>query len=390
MRRLPTTRARGRPLGPDTDLNGLLIVIAGVGLAPGSPARGIRLSDHDAGALLQLVGRERLTGHLVAALHTGEVHASTDIRDASSALHRRVTWRVLQLEQVLLRVVDLLTAAGIDVRVLKGPALARTVYDDPSMRTFVDVDILVRSSDIDEATSLLTAAGYRRRLPELRAGFDRRFAKSVTFVDAAGCEVDLHRTLVVGPYGLLVPTDELFDSHQFVQIAGRPLPALAMPEQFLHLCYHASLGDVPPRPASLRDVAETLATGSLELEPVLQAAARWNGEAVVSRAVRLASAAFTVAPSALVDWAHRYQPNRREERLLACYVSPHRSNSRKYLLSLLVIHGLRRKAAYLVALLCPQRQFLDLRHRGRYGWIVHGVVSLVRVTRLRRSGAQRP
>lgn len=371
-----------RPRVYDTaDVDLLLRVIAGTGLRTDAPTQRVALAGRRADVLLERVTRERLTGHLVAALRDGRLQAPTPVHDAATAAHRRMTWRVLQLEQVLLRVVDLLAAAGIDIRVLKGPALARTIYRDPAMRTFVDVDVLVPSRDVERATAVLASAGHQRRLPELRPGFDARFAKSVTFVDPSGCEVDLHRSLVVGPFGLLIPTDQLFVPPATAEVARRRLPTLPMVEQMLHVCYHAALGDVPPRLASLRDVAEVLSRDMVELDPLLTTAERWEGQAVVARAVVLASQAFGLPGSAIVDWAHEHRPTRREARLLAGYVSAHRSNSRKYLQSVAVISGVRHKAAYLTALLCPARRFLAQRGRRRVGWLLHGGLSLLRATR---------
>ena len=58
----------------------------------------------------------------------------------------------------------------------------------------------------------LQQEGYDRRYPEPRIGFDARFAKSVTMWSAAGHEIDLHRTLVLGPFGLRVQLDDLWSN----------------------------------------------------------------------------------------------------------------------------------------------------------------------------------
>ncbi|HDN64899.1 MAG TPA: hypothetical protein ENF23_01160, partial [Methanosarcinales archaeon] len=50
--------------------------------------------------------------------------------------------------------------AGIDVIVLKGGALAETVYRDIGLRPFSDVDILVREEDLQRAKEVMTKIGY--------------------------------------------------------------------------------------------------------------------------------------------------------------------------------------------------------------------------------------
>ena len=51
-----------------------------------------------------------------------------------------------------------------------------------------------------------------RRAAELRPGFDRRFAKSVTMLDRLGGELDIHRTLVRGVCGFQLDLDDWWAS----------------------------------------------------------------------------------------------------------------------------------------------------------------------------------
>lgn len=367
-------------------VDALLRAAAATGLRS-SPAPVI-VDDATTAMWLAAVGRERLSGHLVRAIATGDVVMSSAAAQLASQFHMRCMLRALQLEQTLVRVCDVLHDADIDPRVLKGPAVSRTVYDDAATRSFVDVDVLVPSDDFDRAVATLAATGYMRALPELRQGFDQRFAKSATFVDDRGCQVDLHRTFVIGPFGLMINTDELFRSHEVVEIAGRRLRSLAPEEQFLNVCYHAALGDVPPRLSVLRDVAEVLLRVQMDTARVLALARRWRGEIVVARAVRLAWTALRPqdVPS-LVDWAFGFRPRWRDRALLASYVSTHRSNSWKYLASASVIPGFGAKLSYLRALLTPQRRFLVHRAPGRAHWWLHGVGSLLRRTEDPREAA---
>ena len=50
--------------------------------------------------------------------------------------------------------------ARLDLLVLKGAALAETVYPRPSLRRFGDLDVLVRRADAARARTLLEALGY--------------------------------------------------------------------------------------------------------------------------------------------------------------------------------------------------------------------------------------
>jgi hypothetical protein len=56
--------------------------------------------------------------------------------------------------------IDVLESAGIQCLLLKGVALASSVYDDPSLRTFADIDVLVDPSNYQAAIAAAEAAGY--------------------------------------------------------------------------------------------------------------------------------------------------------------------------------------------------------------------------------------
>ena len=71
----------------------------------------------------------------------------------------------------------------------------RVDYADPAVRSFMDLDVLIRAHDIGRAVEALAAAGFRRTLAEPRPGFDRRFDKGMTLIGPARYELDLHRTV---------------------------------------------------------------------------------------------------------------------------------------------------------------------------------------------------
>ena len=144
------------------------------------------------------------------------------------------------------------------------------------------------------------------------------------------------------------------------------LSALGREERFLHTCFHASLGDNPPRLLALRDVAQVLLDGRLDLHLVRALAASWQADAVLARAVHLTWQTFRldVAVSPLAAWATAYRPDHHERRALAAYTDPHGGYSARSAAALRAVPGVRDKAAYLRALAFPARDYLDPRHRG--------------------------
>ena len=104
----------------------------------------------------------------------------------------------------------MLESAGVRHVLLKGAALATAVYADPSLRPFGDVDLLLDPGRFVDGIAALRAAGAVRWLPEVRRGFDGRFAKDVPVLFGGGA-IDLHRTLIAGPFGRRIPVGELIE-----------------------------------------------------------------------------------------------------------------------------------------------------------------------------------
>jgi hypothetical protein len=80
-----------------------------------------------------------------------------DATRASALLH-------LQRPSELRRRLAALDREGVPVIVLKGMAIATTLYGDPALRPMVDIDLLVRGSDAARARDVLRAVGLR--IPE--------------------------------------------------------------------------------------------------------------------------------------------------------------------------------------------------------------------------------
>jgi hypothetical protein len=68
--------------------------------------------------------------------------------------------RNIILTAELCRLIQLLAKEGIEAIPYKGPALALFAYDNLVLRRFVDLDVIVKKSDVPRARDLLLAEGY--------------------------------------------------------------------------------------------------------------------------------------------------------------------------------------------------------------------------------------
>lgn len=323
--------------------------VAAVGLRPTDIAL-------DAGAVRSTLVNQRLVGLAAEATRhvDGEPAWLEELDDSWQA-------DALGMERLLVAVSAALTGAGIDSRVIKGPALAHTVYPEAAWRTFGDLDIVVRGAQLDDARRLLVDTfGARDPLPEVRPGFDAEFAKDVMLrIDRT--EIDLHRTVAAGPFGMRIPTDELFDSPTEFTLAGTTLRTLSPTATLVQVCYNAALGDVPPRLMSLRDVAQVQHHHQLAVDDIVKLADRWGGTAVVAIAVSQAWDTLGLESCPLSEWAATYEPSWLDAKLLAASVSQQRSYKRA-LASVAAIKGPRAKARYLRSVLSPSAEYLEARN----------------------------
>jgi len=348
--------------------------IAAVGLAE-PPGADLGAVDWD--AVVRDTRDERIEALVGVALARSDATVPALVRaDVQHAWSQRME-SCLHLERLALDVASRLDEAKAEFRIVKGTAAAHLDYPDPSWRGFGDVDVLVRGDHYDRAVAALCAAGARRRSAEIRPGFDRRYGKGVCLIRDDGAQIDVHRTLASGPFGMTIDADELFGAPVWFRVGDVELPALPREQRFLHACVHAVLGDSPPRLAALRDVAQIGSHPTLDLEVVNATATRWRIGVVVARAVDEAWCRFDLAQSDLVRWARVYRPSRFEDRALLAYIGPDRSYARQMVAAVGAVPGARAKARYVRTMLGVDRGYVGA-HDGSY------------LARVRRAIAARP
>lgn len=308
----------------------------------------------DARQLISLAEAQRLLGSLLDLVLTGALEL--DDADHEHLVERQaavMAW-CLMVEARLGEVRRWFDeAGGVDHLVIKGSAIAHLDETDPTLRSFADLDLLVRAEHIDRAVAVLSGHGATRPRPERRPGFDRRFAKSVTMTCPDGVEIDLHRTLCDGVHAERIPLDELFGAATTLRLGGAQVGVLSRPHRFLHAAYHAVLGSPVPKRSNLRDLAGYASSADLSPSVVAPIAARWRGTAVLATAVRAAFDEFDLRVPAWDDWLERIVIEPRELRIIERQRVGGSSFRRNSLDRLREMKGLRRRCAYAAAVLAP-------------------------------------
>ncbi len=164
----------------------------------------------------------------------------------------------LRLDAATVEIVDAFDAAGVHARLLKGPTFEDWLYGPSGQREYADCDVLVPRSDLSQAEQVLESLSYRRRFDDRAMPAWWREHATAWARDRDRLSVDVHRSLV----GIGVNQDtawrRLSADVALVPVAGRPVPALALPARALHVALHAAQHGVGwPRP--LIDLERALA-----------------------------------------------------------------------------------------------------------------------------------
>jgi len=314
--------------------------------------------------LLELARAQRLVGLLSAAATDGALALQGGQWAHLESASREVMDETARAELATADIAITLQLAGIDSRVLKGPALAHLDYPSSGMRPYVHVNLLVRAEQFVDAIKLLQTAGYRRAHAEPAAGFDARFRKGTDLLSSSGIRVEVHRTIADGSYALMVEHSELFRASTPVSVAGHELSALGPEERLLHACFEARVGDTKPLLVRLRDIVQLVLTHDLDIGRIEQLSGAWGAQSLVAEAVRRAWTLLGVKDMVqLSAWAAAHPTSRKERRRLLAY---HTARSRT-LISAQTLGAIRPRRAvpgYLRAVALPDRAYLEGHYRG--------------------------
>lgn len=152
--------------------------------------------------------------------------------------------RNLLLTAELLRLLRVLAEGGIAALPYKGPVLAASVYGNVSLRSFSDLDILVKKPDILSAKDLLLAEGYDERTPltsgQRQARLRSRTQKDFALVDRNGfVKLELHwevASLALFP----LETEQIWGRLERLPLGGSAVLNLHPEDLLLILCVHGA------------------------------------------------------------------------------------------------------------------------------------------------------
>jgi hypothetical protein len=182
-----------------------------------------------------------VTGHLAARLRG--LDASLVPPETLQALLERQRAQIffsLRMVAELFRLLDLFASERVGALVVKGPVLAVQAYGDPAMRSYGDLDLLVRQRDIRRATQLMIAAGYGAQIP-IRAIDAGKIPGQYLFSKPdAKPLVELHNDCTLRYFPRRLPLERFFERQIRVRLDSREAPALSMEDELVFICVHGA------------------------------------------------------------------------------------------------------------------------------------------------------
>jgi hypothetical protein len=140
-----------------------------------------------------------------------------------------------ELETILSRFND----AHIKSMIVKGPALAQGLYEDPGLRPFSDIDILVDHKDMESIANTMGELGYQvsedyRPLDYYeKYHFHHIYLKETEFMSYV---VEIHWDLFTSFSSVQCDLGSLFENKMVLHTNGCALTTLSWDDHFLYLC----------------------------------------------------------------------------------------------------------------------------------------------------------
>jgi hypothetical protein len=190
---------------------------------------------------LQIAEHHGMLGHLASRVN--ELQNDSPPGEIMQLLRDRYRAQVLSSMKMaveLFRVIDRLAAAGIEILVMKGPVLAAQAYPDPAVRTFGDLDLLVRQRDIQTSTQVMIAAGYQAEINVAKLAAGKTPGQFLFRHPDSQMIVEMHNEKTLRYFPRPLPIEKVFSRRINVTVYDRQIPTLSVEDALVLICIHGA------------------------------------------------------------------------------------------------------------------------------------------------------
>jgi Uncharacterised nucleotidyltransferase len=190
----------------------------------------------------------------------------------------------------LCRLINLFSDEGIEAIAYKGPVLALFAYGDIALRRFVDLDVIVKKSDVLKAREILLNEGFtpsKSLSPSqqellLRTQHNMQFSR-----DNHQLIIELHWEVASHLFASTVSGERLWQNLITLDLNGTIVKTFSAEDLLFSLCVHGSR-HLWERLGWICDVAELIARHTLDWTALLNRAASADTERMFLLGVHLA------------------------------------------------------------------------------------------------------
>jgi Uncharacterised nucleotidyltransferase len=283
------------------------------------------------------------------------------VRTELAAAVRAAAARELARGAEICGVLDAMAARGIQPLVMKGAALAYSVYPFPAARPSNDTDLLVREQEVDEARRVMQDRGYREtpQCSELFSQFEVQKADRLGVAHV----FDIHWNISAHPvFATALTYDELVERAVPVPLLGRHALAFGLVDALLLACIHPVMHHQNVERLLWLDDVHLLASkcSSADLDQFVDLARRKRMAAVSAHSLQRAQQVFRtrIPPSVYLKLAAVEACETSAE-----YLQPNRRWHQELASSVRVLTGWKERAALVRKVLFPSAHYM----RGVYG-----------------------
>ena len=233
---------------------------------------------------------------LLPLMHHHLSKSQLDFVPPAHAKHLKIVYQEnVARNQVLMNELQSIThslqSAGVESFPFKGPVLGLIAYDDPGLRQSVDLDIVVRPTDVEKAWECLTTRGYRltRKLDSRQTEFLITRQHNIGFArDEGRLLIELHWRIAPRLFARGFGAEDLWSSLKAINVKGVDLKALPVEELLMTLCVHGAR-HLWERLSWVTDLAAVIsATDEVRWDRLLAIAKRTQTERILLVGLQLA------------------------------------------------------------------------------------------------------
>jgi len=206
----------------------------------------------------------------------------------------------LSMTAELFRILEEFSKNGIECALVKGPLVSLLAYGDPAVRSYVDLDLVVRHKDILAAAQRMIEIGFEPDFPLTVIEAGKVPGEYLFKRPGTSRIIELHTERTFRYYPRPMRVEDLFARQRRMDIDGREVPALSLEDEFVLNAIHGAK-HFWERLMWVADVAAIVGRHpEIDWSAVRQAAKDVGAERMIYLALQLAETLLNVPVPAVI------------------------------------------------------------------------------------------